>query len=88
MCGYITIATIVATNVNEAVEDSYRGTANGLFNSFQYIGNFVGAVITGAIWSVSEQLTWAITMEIGIIGFVLVAENKRKAYVQEEENAQ
>lgn len=73
MCGYIAIATIAATNVNETVEDSYRGTANGIFNSFQYVGNFVGAVITGALWGLSEQLTWFVTMGIGMTGFLIIA---------------
>ena len=77
MCGYITIATIVATDVNNTVDDSYRGTANGIFNSFQYIGNFLGALVTGALWSVSEQLTWFVTIGIGIIGFFIVLLNKQ-----------
>lgn len=76
MCGYIAIATIVATNVNNAVKDSYRGTANGIFNSFQYVGNFVGAVVTGALWGISEQLTWLVTFGIGIAGFLIIALNR------------
>ena len=86
MCGYITIATIAATNVNENVRNSYRGTANGIFNSFQYVGNFVGAVVTGAVWGVSEQLTWVITMGVGIIGFILVTANKQSSNAQKGRN--
>jgi MFS family permease len=35
MGGYISIATLTATNVNSFVDDRCRGTANGIFNSFQ-----------------------------------------------------
>ena len=73
MCGYITLATLVATNVNNIVEDSYRGTANGIFNSFQYIGSFAGAVTAGALWGISDRLTWLVVICIGIIGVALVA---------------
>lgn len=72
MCGYIVIATLAAANVNDAVADSYRGTANGIFNSFQYIGNFGGAVVTGALWPVSQPLAWLVTMGVGIVGFFLI----------------
>ena len=73
MCGYISLATIVATNVNQAVADDCRGTANGIFNSFQYVGSFLGAVVTGAIWGISEKLTWIIVIVMGIIGFLIIA---------------
>lgn len=87
MCGYISIATIVATNVNNVVKDSYRGTANGIFNSFQYVGNFVGAVVTGALWGISEQLTWLVTIGIGIAGFLIIALNSSsQEVIQEEKN--
>ena len=77
LCGYITIATVTAANVNEAVDDNYRGTANGIFNSFQYVGNFAGAAVTGALWGVSEQLAWAVTMGVGVVGVVLTACNRQ-----------
>jgi MFS family permease len=76
MCGYITLATLVATNVNNIVEDSYRGTANGIFNSFQYIGSFAGAVAAGALWGISDRLTWFVVICIGIIGVALVGLGK------------
>lgn len=76
MCGYISLATIVATNVNQAVADDCRGTANGIFNSFQYVGSFLGAVVTGAIWGISEKTTWIIVIVMGIIGFLIIALGK------------
>ncbi len=76
MCGYISLATIVATNVNQATADDCRGTANGIFNSFQYVGSFVGSIVTGAIYGKSNKLTLIIVIVVGIIGFLLVAIGK------------
>lgn len=76
MCGYITLATVAASDVNDSVVDKYRGTANGIFNSFQYIGNFVGAVVTGWFWGISETLTWLILVAVGIVGFLIICLGK------------
>jgi hypothetical protein len=72
LSGYITIATVAATHVNEMVEDNLRGTGNGIFNSFQYIGNFGGALAMGAVWGSSQKAAWLIIIAAGIIGFLLI----------------
>lgn len=77
LCGYITIATAVATHVNGVLPDNLRGTGNGIFNSFQYIGNFAGALTTGAVWASSEQAAWWIVMAVGLAGFLLIACGKK-----------
>lgn len=76
LSAYVTLATILATDVNNSVENSYRGTANGIFNSFQYIGNFVGPVVCGMLFSVLQGLTWVIVIGIGIFGLLVVSLNK------------
>lgn len=86
MCGYVTIATVVATHVNNIVDDALRGTGNGIFNSFQYIGNFAGAFITGAVWGISQGASWLVLMGTGLAGFLLVVLGKpegRAAQAQE-----
>jgi MFS family permease len=76
LSGYITLATILATNANNIVEDNYRGAANGIFNSFQYIGSFVGPVVTGAIWGFSDKLAWVILICVGIAGLCMTCVDK------------
>jgi predicted MFS family arabinose efflux permease len=76
LCGYITIATVVATRANEVVEDSLRGMGNGIFNSFQYIGNFGGALAMGAVWGTSQRAAWLIVIAIGVAGFLMIIFNK------------
>lgn len=73
LCGYVTIATVTAAHVNEVVEDRLRGVGNGVFNSFQYIGNFAGALLTGAVWSYSQRVAWLIVIAVGLAGFVMLA---------------
>jgi len=73
LCGYVTIATVAATHVNETLESSFRGTGNGIFNSFQYIGNFGGALVTGALWEKSQHTAWIIVIAAGVTGFAAIA---------------
>lgn len=77
LCGYVTIATVAATHVNEVVEDSLRGTGNGIFNSFQYIGNFGGALVMGAVWGSSQQAAWLIVIAAGLAGLMMIAFSKK-----------
>lgn len=75
LCGYVTVATVAATRANDVVDDSLRGTGNGIFNSFQYIGNFAGALATGALWGVSQQAAWLVIIAAGVIGFLMILFN-------------
>lgn len=52
MIGYNIIVTLIPTITNKVIDkDEYRGTINGVVNTFLYFGSFVGAVVTGDIWS-------------------------------------
>lgn len=72
MTGYISLATIIPSVANEIAEDSYRGTANGIINSFQYIGSFVGAVVTGALWGVNKNIPLYLMIIISVLGLFCV----------------
>ncbi|MBE6822400.1 MAG: MFS transporter [Ruminococcaceae bacterium] len=86
LCGYITIATVAATHVNKVVEDHLRGTGNGIFNSFQYIGNFGGALAMGAVWGFSQTAAWLIVIAAGGIGFLLIALSRQSHTKEPERN--
>ncbi|MGL5575900.1 MAG: MFS transporter [Sarcina sp.] len=52
MIGYNVIVTLIPTITNKVIDkDEYRGTINGVVNTFLYFGSFVGSVVTGAIWA-------------------------------------
>ncbi len=78
MMGYISLATVIPSLANDFVENSYRGVANGIINSFQYIGSFVGSVITGFIWGISRNvalLSIALVCICGIVTLIKSSSN-------------
>lgn len=72
MVGYISLTTIIPSVANDIAENSYRGTANGIINSFQYIGSFIGAVVTGGLWSNYDNIALYLIVAISIIGIFTV----------------
>lgn len=76
MTGYICLATIIPSCANDIAEDSYRGAANGIINSFQYIGSFVGSVITGVLWENYRQMALILVIAIAIMGIFTVKTKK------------
>ena len=82
MIGYISISTIIPVLGNFILEDEYRGTGNGIINSLQYIGSFLGSSIIAAIWVKSEKCSFIVTFLIGLLGALIVKKyvNKEKFY--------
>ena len=86
MTGYISLATIIPSVTNDIAENSYRGAANGIINSFQYIGSFVGSVITGALWSSHENIVLFLIIVISIMGIFTVKITKSKSSNESNKN--
>ena len=76
MTGYILLATVIPTVANDIAENGYRGAANGIINSFQYIGSFVGSVITGALWNNYKNISLFLIIAICIMGIFTVKRTK------------
>ncbi|WP_244835006.1 MFS transporter [Clostridium sp. BJN0001] len=76
MTGYILLATVIPSVANDIAENNYRGTANGIINSFQYIGSFVGSVITGALWNNYRGIELFLIILICIFGIFTVENPK------------
>lgn len=82
MIGYISISTIILVLGNFILEDEYRGTGNGIINSLQYIGSFLGSSIIAAIWVKSEKCSFIVTFLVGLLGALIIKKyvNKEKFY--------
>lgn len=82
MIGYISISTIIPVLGNFILEDEYRGTGNGIINSLQYIGSFLGSSIIAAIWVKSEKYSFIVTFLVGLLGALIIKKyvNKEKFY--------
>ncbi|MDD3225743.1 MAG: MFS transporter [Clostridium sp.] len=76
MSGYIVLSTVIPLLANNIAENSYRGTANGIINSFQYIGSFVGPVVSGALWNNHESLNLIILIIMSLFGIFAVKVKK------------
>ncbi|ACA55660.1 MFS transporter [Clostridium botulinum] len=72
MTGYICICTLVPSLANDIAEERYRGTANGIVNSFQYIGSFVGSVIMAALWVNYEKVALILLVIVCILGIIML----------------
>lgn len=46
MIGFMFLATILPSKVTEFSNASIRSTMTGIFNSFQYLGTFIGGLVT------------------------------------------
>lgn len=82
MIGYISISTIIPVLGNFILEDEYRGIGNGIINSLQYIGSFLGSSIIAAIWVKSEKCSFIVTFLVGLLGALIIKKyvNKEKFY--------
>lgn len=79
MIAYISIGTIVPTLANSILKDEYRGIGNGIINSLQYVGSFIGSIVVAAIWVESEKIAFILIAIIGLLGGLII-----KLYVNGE----
>ncbi|MBE6050712.1 MAG: MFS transporter [Clostridium sp.] len=83
MTGFIFITTIVPSKANRITEDCYRGTGNGVINSFQYIGSFLGSLVAGSLWGIGDKVAVIFTIVFCIAATVyskVNLESRRKEY--------
>ncbi|URZ07755.1 MFS transporter [Clostridium felsineum] len=72
MCGYVCLVTLTANNINNIVDENCRGTGNGVFNSFQYIGSFLGGIFAGAFLSISQKGVLIAIILTALMGIFIV----------------
>lgn len=77
MTGYIVLSTVIPSVANDIAEDNYRGTANGIINSFQYVGSFAGPVVAGALWNGHDDLVLVILIIMALLGTLTVQVKKK-----------
>lgn len=53
MTGYMCLVTLLPAAVTKLSGTRYRGTVTGVFNTWQFIGSFVGGSLTGLMWGIS-----------------------------------
>ena len=80
MTGSFSISTIVPMLLNKHMSNSHRGKSNGVMVSLQYFGSFLGAALTGTIWSIAPVFAFLFAWAVTIIGMILVniSDNKNR----------
>ena len=73
MSGYNVLVTLFPTVTNHIVtKDHFRGTLNGVTNTFVFMGSFLGAIVTGFIWSAfSSNIALISLISINILALIL-----------------
>ena len=72
MSGYFSISTIVPMLVNKDMDHRQRGKGNGVVVSLQYLGSFLGAAVTGSLWSVSPKFAFLFTGVMTLTGIFMI----------------
>ena len=72
MTGSFSISSIVPMLANKRIDNRQRGKGNGVIVSLQYLGSFLGAALTGTLWSISENSAFLFTGVMAVTGMVLI----------------
>lgn len=78
MSGYIVLSTVIPSVANDIAENCYRGTANGIINSFQYIGSFLGPVAAGALWKYGDSFILVLIIFMAAAGAITFKINRNR----------
>lgn len=62
---------LVTSGVNRAADERYRGTINGVSNTIQYIGSFLGGALTGIFWGIGMQSTIIMMVAVCFSGLII-----------------
>lgn len=86
MLSYISIATIIPSLGNFILKEEYRGTGNGIINSLQYVGSFVGSIIIAGVFGKSELLAFVILFVVSLMGGILIRLSVKKERFYEKQD--
>ncbi|HHW08203.1 MAG TPA: MFS transporter [Clostridia bacterium] len=84
MAGYMCLTTLLPTAVTKLSGAGYRGKVTGVFNTWQFIGSFVGGSLTGILWGVHPAYAILLVAAVAAAG-VLVVRKVPAAPLQGEE---
>jgi predicted MFS family arabinose efflux permease len=60
------------------MDNRQRGKGNGFMVSLQYLGSFLGAAVTGRLWSFGPVVTFSFTAMVILASILLVNFGDRK----------
>ncbi len=72
MIGYMCLVTLLPASVTKLSQKSYRGKVTGIFNTFQFIGSFIGGSLTGFLWGFNPSYSVSLLIVISAAGAIIV----------------
>lgn len=72
MTGFMCLISLLPSGVNKLTEGNIRGTANGLLNTFIFLGAFMGGLLSGILWKINTLLPVIVLIIICVIGYMLI----------------
>jgi len=72
MIGYMCLVTLLPASVTKLSQKSYRGTVTGVFNTFQFIGSFIGGSLTGLLWGFNPIYSVSLLIFISAAGAIVI----------------
>lgn len=78
MMGYLYLCTMLPAFITKISPKRYTGISSGIFNTYQFIGIFLGGVIMGYLWDFDKAISlgiMSVTCIIGLITFLLLNKN-------------
>lgn len=83
MTGYMCLVTLLPAAVTKLSEARYRGTVTGVFNTWQFVGSFVGGSLTGFLWGINPAYAILLVTVIAA-GGILVTKKVASGEPQED----
>ncbi|QAA32497.1 MFS transporter [Clostridium manihotivorum] len=69
LSGFITLTSLIPSTINKLTDKEYRGTANGLYQTFTFLGFCVGPTLTGFLQGKNLNLyIFYVTIALAIVG--------------------
>jgi MFS family permease len=78
MCGYMSLNAVLPGSVTKLSTNNTRGGVTGVYNTVQYIGSFVGGILSGSLWGINSFLPAVSIIIISIAGAVVAKRMKFK----------
>jgi hypothetical protein len=71
--------------VTKLSRKSYRGAVTGVFNTFQFIGSFLGGSLTGLLWGKHMSLAVIVLLIVSSAGLLISKNLELQTGVDESE---
>jgi MFS family permease len=73
MPAYMSMNTMLSASITKLSTRNIRGAVTGVYNTVQFVGSFLGGVLSGTLWGIDHRLPCFTMILAGITGIVLTS---------------